>query len=71
MNWSMVFLAILVVAMVYGYDEPNMNEVDMTTASMFLNTENNGEGPSSFAKRWYRNEDWRWRRRYEHRWRGW
>jgi hypothetical protein len=77
MNWSIIFVAILVLAtvvscgMIYGNNEQNMDEVDMTTASMFLNTESNGEGPGSFAKRWYRWENRRWGRPYEHRWRRW
>jgi hypothetical protein len=85
MNSPMIFMAILVLAMViscdmaYGNITPSMDEVDMTTAHMFLATESNGEGatPSSFAKRWYPREEGRWRRRreewrpHERYWRRW
>ena len=85
MHWPMIFLAILALAMVascnivYGNNNHGMDEVEMTTARMFLNTENNeeGAGVNSFGKRWYRPEEHRWRRHREHwrpreyRWRRW
>lgn len=79
MNYSMIFLAILSFAMIVSCNiinknnnENNMDEVDITTARMFLNTENSGEGQGdiAFGKRWYRERHHeRWRPR-EH-WRRW
>ena len=82
MNSSMIVLVVLSFVMIVSCNiinknsnQNHMDEVDITTARMFLNMENSGEGQGDiyFGKRyWYREghrrENWRPREHWHHQW---